>query len=166
MFSVNALRRKLTTSRVAMLAAPLALAGLAAPMMGAGPWDWHSRREGRRVEVVIGNPPRVVVRPAIVDEVPCDLRITAYKAHDTIMVMVNGSNRTGGYMTSLSAIDTRGHCPELLLRNTRPTGMCTQAITPISLNGAFETRRSVSSIKVKVADRVIVVPVCEVACLQ
>lgn len=159
--------RFLASSRVMMAAAPLALAGLAAPMMGAGPHDWGlgwGRREARRVEVVVGPRAPVIVRRAA-DVVPCDLRITAYQAHDTVFVMVSGTNTSGGYTTALSAIDTRDRCPELLLRNRPGDGCATQALTPFSLNGAFETRRSVSEIRVRVGDRVISVPVCGVACL-
>jgi hypothetical protein len=166
MFSANTLRRKLTTSRMALLSAPLALAGLAAPMMAAAPADWHfGRHEPRCAEVVVA--PRAIVRPApvCVDVVPCDLRIIAYQARDTVMVMVSGSNTTGGFTTSLAAIDTRDRTPEIVLRNTRPGGVCTQVITPISINAAFRAHGRVSSVKVRIADRVIVVPVCSVPAL-
>jgi hypothetical protein len=166
MFSAKStVRRLLTPSRMAILGAPVMLAGLAAPMMGAGPWDWHwGKHEPRRVEVVVATPPPVViVQP--VDVAPCDLRITAYQARDTVMVMVNGSNATGGFTTSLAAIDTRDHCPELVLHNVRGGGFCTQAITPISLNAAFRSHGDVPSVKVRVADHVIVVPVRDVPSL-
>lgn len=165
--AMNGVSRFLSSSRIAMLAAPLALAGLAAPMMGAGPRDWHfglGRHEPRRVEVVVRAPAPVIVhRP--VDVMPCDLRITAYQARDTVFVMVSGTNTSGGYTTSLAAVDTRDRCPRLVLRNIPGDGCGTQALTPISINAAFRADRDVSEVQVRIGDRVISVPVCEVACL-
>jgi hypothetical protein len=159
--------RSMTGTRVAMVAAPVALAGLAAPMMGAGPYDWHigwGRHEPRRVEVVV-RPPAPVIIKRVVDVVPCDLRISAYQAHGTVFVMVKGTNTSGGYATSLSAIDTDDRCPKLCLHNTPAAGYATQVMTPISLNAAFRPGRSVSEVQVRVGDRVIAVPVSSVACL-
>jgi hypothetical protein len=169
MFGVmNSVRRMMSGSRMAMVAAPVAMAGLAAPMMGAGPHDWHfgwGRYEPRRVEVVVRPEPRCEVRRECVEVVPCDLRITAYQARDTVFVVVSGTNTSGGYTTSLAAVDTCGPCPRLQLRNTPGFGCATQALSPFTLNGAFRAERCVSEVQVRIGDRVISAPVCAVACL-
>jgi hypothetical protein len=168
-------RSKLTRTRMALAAAPLALAGIAAPLMGAGPWEW---RHGNRHTEIVVHPEfrRVVIAP--VEVMPCDLHISAYQSRDTIMVFVTGSNRTGGYSTFLQAADGHDGSLRLEIRNIAPIGVCTQAITPFSLNAAMHTddrpthgwsgwaKRSATTLEVRVAGQVICVPIEQVVSIS
>ncbi len=167
---MNTVCSKMTRSRMALAAAPVALAGLAAPMMGAGPWDWkigsHDRHDTRRIEVVVRPETRPVVVVRQIEVEPFDLHLTAYQSRDTIMVFASGNNRTGGYTTSLRAIGGRENSTRIQLSNITSGGICTQAITSFSLNAAMHVDCAVSSIEVRVADRVICVPVTQVASIS
>jgi len=175
------IRTVLTSRKLALVAAPLVLAGAAVPLMGAGPWyfgvDFAHRDHGRR-EVIVRTEPRIIVAapapvviaaPACVEVSPYDLHISAYQARGggAIMVFVNGSNRTGGYTTTLSADDCRGAAPILTLHNTAAIGICTQALSSFNINAAVRADggREVRCITVRVADRAIEVPVTCVATL-
>ena len=104
--------------RLSLTAASLALIGAAAPLANAEPWfrlsfgdGWGSHGRGRHVVhqppacpppvvVLPPCPPPVVVRQQVV---PCDLRFAAYQTRDTVIVIVNGTNTSGGFTTCLSA---------------------------------------------------------------
>ena len=119
--SITNFRSTFTRSRLALAGATLASVGAAVPMMGAGPWDW--RRHGREIEVRIEprRDVRVEVRPQVcyapIEVAPCDANISAYQSRGTIMIFATGSNRTGGFCTSIRALDTCEQTPRLRLSN-------------------------------------------------
>lgn len=158
--SLSSAASTLFRSRAGLIAGSLALAASAAPLMGAGPWDW-GRRSGHR-EVVIRQARPVIIQ-RVVEVEPCGVSFNAYQTGDTVMIFATGTNRTGGYATSLSAIDTRGHDVKLALCNIAPQGFCTQAITPFSLNAAIHADCALSTIDIRVGSRTVCVPVCQVA---
>jgi len=164
---LTSVRTVLTPRRLALAGAPLVLAGAAAPLMGAGPWEWridfgrHNDRDHGRV-IVRSEPACEPERPVFVEVVPSDLKISAYQARGTIMIFVNGCNRTSGYTTSLSAEDTCGRTPTLVLHNTFRVGQIPfQVISPIDLKAAIRADggREVRCISVRVADKTFEVPV-------
>ena len=168
--SLANLRSSFTRSRLAFAAATLAAVGAAAPLMGAGPWDWRRGPHGREIEVRIEprREVRVEVRPQVVaiapiEVAPCDVNLTAYQSGSTIMIFATGTNLTGGYGTALRALNTRGQIPTIRLSNIAPCGYSTQCITPFSTKAALHIDRCVSKIDVLVGTRTICIPVQEVA---
>ena len=172
--SIANLVSKLASSRTALAAAPLALAAMAVPMMGAGPWYWHY--PSRHLAVVVRPDPLVVfsapaVTPVVVAPVPVDvmpdgLTFTAYQSRDTIMLFASGSNRTGGFATALRTIDVRDAFAHVQLCNTAPCGPAVQAISPFSTSAALHVDRPLSSMEVRVAGQVMSVPVVQVASIS
>lgn len=96
---------------------------------------------------------------------PCGVSFNAYQSGDTVMIFASGTNRTGGFTTSLGAIDTHGHSVTLKLCNIASQGYCTQAITPFSINAAIHADCALSTIDVIVGGRKVCVPVSQVACI-
>ncbi len=168
--SLATLRSSFTRSRLAFAGATLAAVGAAAPLMGAGPWDWQRGPHGREIEVRIEprREVRIEYRPQVlaiapIEVAPCDVNITAYQSHGTIMVFATGTNRTGGFGTALRALDCRDASPRIQLSNVAPCGYTTQCLTPFSINAALHIDRCVSTIEVVSGGRVICVPVQQVA---
>lgn len=164
--------------RLALAGAPIALLGLAAPMLGAGADPWwiragfgHSRGHD---QVVIRTGPvcdqrQVIVRePVCVEVIPFDLHFSAYQSQGTVIVVATGSNRTGGFETCLTGRDIHDSTPTLILRNTAPgRGVCvTQAITCFSVSASFYSRCALSTVTVRVADTCVEVPVVQVRSLS
>lgn len=158
--SVSSFTSNLFRSRAGLIAGSLALAASAAPLMGAGPWDW-GRRSAHREVIIRQERPVVVIRT--VEAEPYGVSFNAYQSGDTVMIFATGTNRTGGYATSLSALDTRGRDVSLKLCNIAPEGICTQVITPFSLNAAIHADCILSTIDIRVGSRVVCVPVSQVA---
>ena len=167
MFFLTTVRNLLASRRLALAAAPVVLAGAAAPLMGAGPWqfsvdfgrDKHREYDHGRV-VVRSEPERETAKRVFVEVVPNDLKFSAYQARGTIMVFITGCNRTSGYTTSLSADDCTGRTPTLVLHNSFRLGqICTQGVVPIDLKAAVRADHDVRCISVRVADRTFEVPV-------
>ena len=143
-------------------------------MMGAGPWDWHSRSHDTEIEIRVEprREIRVEVRPerrpqvlaiAPVEVAPYDLRITAFQSRSTVLIFASGSNRTGGFCTALRSLDHPKSGPRIQLSNVAPILCETQAITPFSINAALHVPRTVSKIDVLVGDRYLCIPVEQVA---
>ncbi len=162
--SLVSLTAKLTHSRAGLAAASLAIAASAAPLMGAGPWEWRSRPSHKEIIVCEEDRPSIIAQP--IDVAPCEIQFAAYQSRDTIMIFATGANSTGGFNTSLRALDTRGHTLRLQLCNLAPIGLATQCITPFSLNAAIHAKRGVCTIDVRVGDRLICVPVVQVALIS
>lgn len=169
-------------SRFALGAAGLAMVATAAPLMGAGPEDWridwsfgrdrdrdrdrgrdHDRGRGR--DTIVIRPSFPAPRPHLAEVLPANLSITAFQYRDTIMIHASGENRSGGFTTSLSAIDTRCAEPILYLTNIGPAshGFSTQACIPFTINGAIRVDREVRCISVRIAGQSVHVPVTCVA---
>jgi hypothetical protein len=171
--------------RIALLAAPAAVLGLVAPVLAGGwagldpRWSGRNDRQGGGIRIVLGTGPLPIgrttpacrptpVRKPIVREVmPCDLSVTAYQSGGTVIVVAAGTNRTGGFTTTLAICGVRSGAPEVILSNSIRTDQCaTQAITPFNVHGSFTTRHRLCSLKVKVAGECLTIPVTQVACLQ
>src|SRR5262245_61014160 len=106
------------TRRSLLTAASLALIGAAAPIASAEPWfrisfgdGWGRPRNRHVVRQPPACPPPVIVTPPVVvrrvEVVPCDLRFTAYQTGDTVIVIVNGTNTSGGFETCLTTDTNR-----------------------------------------------------------
>jgi hypothetical protein len=164
-----------TASRLVVLAS---FAGISAGALAADPKWPHDRRgrndrndsrhqhgggfvisfEPRHRSVVIARSDADVCR----DEVPVDLNITAYQSQDQIIVLVTGCNRSGGYTTTLSAVNGDCETPELRLKNTAPE--CgTGGSTRFTLNAGVASWRHVKCIKVHIGGTCREVPV---TCVQ
>jgi hypothetical protein len=171
--------------RLALLAAPAAVLGLVAPALagGADPrWDGRSDRQGGGIRIVLGGgslaigrsapacrpvTPPPIRRPVIREVMPCDLSVTAYQSGDTVIVVATGTNRSGGFTTTLAICGARSASPEVLLGNSIRTDQCaTQAVTPFNVQASFRTRHRLCTLKVKVAGECLTVPVTQVACLS
>lgn len=162
--------------RLALLAAPAAVLGLVAPALagGADPrWDGRSERQVGGIRIVLGGGtrpigrPAPVCRPVIREVMPCDLSVTAYQSGDTVIVVATGTNRSGGFTTTLAICGARSATPEVLLGNSIRTDRCaTQAITPFNVQGSFRTRHRLCTLRVKVAGECLTIPVTQVACLS
>ncbi len=163
--SLSSFSSALVRSRAGLIAGSLAVAASAAPLMGAGPWEWH-RRPGQR-EVIVRQEYHPEYRPVIIERItevePCGVSFNAYQSGDTVMIFATGTNRTGGFTTSLGALDTFGHKVTLKLCNIAPQGCVTQAITPFSINAAIHADCELSTIEIVVGGRQVCVPVCRVA---
>lgn len=164
-----------------LTAASIALIGAAAPMASAEPWfhisfgNWGShprviRQPACPPPVVVARPPVVVVRQPVVvrrvEVVPCDLRFTAYQARDTVIVIANGTDTTGGFETCLSSRTGRDFSTTVVLTNTSPAQCATQCVTPFEVSGSFRVRGCVRTVEVRVADRCLQVPVTQVQSLS
>ena len=162
--SFSSLTSTLVRSRAGLIAGSLALAASAAPLMGAGPWDWT--RRGTHREIIVRDEHRAypIARPIEIE--PCNVQFTAFQSRDTVMIFATGSNRSGGFTTSLSALDTRGHSVTLKLCNIYTPGCGTQAITGFSINAAIHADCALSTVDIRVGGRVICVPVSQVACIS
>ena len=162
--------------RLIALGAPLAFLALAAPAANAEPWfhitfgDWGRRPQHREPE---RRPPVVITRPVSVrpeyrrpvEEVPCDLRFTAYQTRDTVILIATGENRSAGYATCLEVCGD-GFAPTVTLRNTTPRDACSQVISRFEVSGSFRAKDCLRTITVRVADRCFQVPVTEVRALS
>ena len=170
--SFSSFTSTLVRSRAGLIAGSLAVAASAVPLMGAGPWEWH-RRPGECEEVVRREyrpeyrPDRQEYRPVIIERItevePCGVSFNAYQSGDTVMIFASGTNRTGGFITSLGALDTFGRKVTLKLCNIAPQACVTQAITPFSINAAIHADCELSTIDIVVGGRQVCVPVCRVA---
>ena len=105
-------------------------------------------------------PAPVVVRR--VQVVPCDVRFTAYQTGDTVIVIVNGTNTSGGFETCLTTETHRDFTTSVVLRNLSPAQCATQCVTPFEVSGSFRVRGCVRSVEVRIADRCFQVPVTEI----
>ena len=163
-----------TASRLALAAA---MAGITAAAYGAdprGPDDrgrdrGHRHRNGGGGGLVIRFEPRprpvhptiVIARPEPVvcrDEIPLELEISAYQSQDRVILLVNGCNRAAGFTTALTVVDVHCDRPELVLRNTAPAH-CAAGQSRFALNASFRSTRALHCITVRVAEKVIEVPV-------
>ena len=159
--SFSSLTSTLFRSRAGLIAGSLAIAACAAPLMGAGPWD--RTRRGMHKEIIVREEHRAFPIARAIEVEPYNVQFTAYQSGDTIMIFATGANRTGGYTTSLSALDTCGHDVTLKLCNIFSAECATQAITGFSINAAIHADCALSTVDIRVGHRVICVPVCQVA---
>lgn len=130
------------------------------------------------ITIRIGTPPvivreRVVVsRPApVVISQPCDvmpenLSVTAYQTQDRVIVLITGSNRSAGYTTCLTEVDTSCEIPTLTMRNTAPTRSSAHCMTGFNLNAAVRSRETLCTIRLLVAGQTVEVPVTQVPSLS
>ena len=114
-----------------------------------------------RPKVIIAGPQVVISRPVVVcDVVPGDLKYAAYQSQDRVIIVISGTNRTAGFSTSLAAVDGREWTPTLVMRNTPSTsGHCAEVCTPFSLSAAICSARTLSCVRLKIADQVFEIPV-------
>ncbi len=112
----------------------------------------------------IGEPPAYCppAQPIVrfIEERPCDLQIRAIQAGSSVIVFATGSNRSGGFVTTLDRVGDDYGAPRLVLKNVLDTrAYATSCVTPFDVRGFIEVRGCVSEIKVCVADQEICVPV-------
>jgi hypothetical protein len=162
-----------TTKRRTIIASALGVLGAASPMFAAEPWfriSWgHS--DARRERVVIREPrrerwPEVRHEAPRVEEIPCDLRLSAYQTKDTVVVVARGTNRAAGYATALSSCGVRGRAPELVLHNLAPQSCGAQVQTAFEVTGSFTSCERVACLKVIVAGKTYDVGVTQVCPLS
>jgi hypothetical protein len=134
----------------------LAVMGSAAQTALADGWFW---RGSPRIEVVLR--PSVVrerviaTRPMRVEVRPMELRLSAYRSGDRIIVVASGSNRTTGFTTSLESCDTRDRTPTLVLRNFGPGDDCAgQVITRFNATASIQARHGTHCVRVNVLGRI------------
>lgn len=106
---------------------------------------------------------REVNRVVYAEQVPANLQMTAYQARDTVIVIINGVNHTGGFTTTLSRVDSCDSSPDVNLCNIGPTDYCSGGATAFSVSGSFRVNREIRCITVRVAGQAYEVPV---TCVQ
>jgi hypothetical protein len=164
----NLFRPILTARRLALVAASFAVLGAVVPTASAADhdgWGWGRHYHGPAVVVraqigvpVIVPPPVVIARPMIVDEVPAGLQMTAYQSRDRVIVVINGTNRAGGFTTALSAAGD-----SFILHNSAPIDGCREGASAFSISGSICSPRELHQVCVRIGDRAFEVPV---TCVQ
>lgn len=109
------------------------------------------------------NPVRpAAITPAPSDTIPNDLAMSAYRAGDTVVIAITGTNPSLGYNTTLALRDARETSPTLTLRNSAPTARTVSVPSPFTVNAAVKAEKSVSIISLWVGDQFYQVPITEV----
>jgi hypothetical protein len=152
------IRSNLTARRIVLVAAPLAVIGAAVSTASAADHGWW-RSRGPTVVINARFPgPRVVERRVVCDEVPSGLQMSAYQSKDRVIVIISGTNRGGGFSTSLEA-DGRGYSPSLILHNTAPLDGCRESACSFSLTASVCSGRELRTICMRIGDRSFEIPV-------
>ena len=157
--------RNVFSTRTLAAAAGLSALALMAPAAEAGPWPW-GRSHGTRVVIQ----PRIVIhggyeRPhyqPVCDVVPADLKFTAFRSRDTVMVFATGTNHQAGFTTALTDVDAQGWNTVVTLRNTPRGGPCADMCSPFSVSAAICMRTNTRCLTVRVAGQSFEVPIVEV----
>ena len=97
---------------------------------------------------------------------PENLSVTAYQTQDRVIVLITGSNRSAGYTTCLTEVDTSCEIPTLTMRNTAPTRSSAHCMTGFNLNAAVRSRETLCTIRLLVAGQTVEVPVTQVPSLS
>ena len=166
-----------TARRLALgLAAPAVMLCAGAAQAGGDGWrghdrdrDWDRDHDRGRFHVGVVIQPRVVItappRPVVIsrpcDEVPTSVSFAAYQSRDTVIIAINGTNRGGGFTTSLTGADLSCRTPVLNLRNVAGSERCEGGSVPFSLTASLRVRDRVNSLEVRVAGQTYCVPVTE-----
>lgn len=112
----------------------------------------------------VAPPPAPAVSP--LDVLPKELTVSAYRAGDTIMVVVRGVNPAGAFSTALTAGNLHGESPEVVLRNTPVPGGVAGGETEFHVTIAIHLERAVSAVTVRVADKAYRVQIVDVPSLS